>query len=374
MADALLVTSSFLPGRGGIEQYLAELCAQVAPRLAVLAPGERDGSPLPQDLGYPAQPGPGSMLWPGRKVRNAIVRSAAEFSVDRIVFGTPWPLALVGPALRAEGLRYSVIVHASELLVPAAVPVVAAKLSRALEAAELLLPVSDFTAGKIKDVLTRHGKRVPPLELLRARVDIDRFTPGVDVGPMRSRLGIEPDERVVLVFGRLVKRKGVHRLIQVLDEISARTGKIVLVIGGTGPEEKRLRSLAERCKTRVIFAGRVPDTDAPALYALADVFVLPVVDRYRGLETEGLGIVLLEASACGVPSLTGRSGGTVEAVVDGKTGFHIDARNRKELIEKTAFLLSDRATAGRMGAAARAFVEENWSNRILPEPLLQWLG
>lgn len=373
MADALLVTSSFLPGRGGIERYLAELCSQVAPRLAVLAPGTRDGQPLPEDLGYPALPGPGTMLWPGRQVRDAIVRAAGELSVNRIVFGTPWPLALVGPSLRDEGLEYSVIVHGSELLVPAAIPLVASKLARALSTADLLLPVSDFTARRIEDVLSRHGERLPPIGRLSPRIDIDRFTPSVDVEPLRSRWKIGPDTRVIVHFGRLVKRKGVHRLLRVLDTVSARAGKVVLVIGGTGPEEKRLRTMAARCKTRVIFAGRVSDAEAPALYALGDVFVLPVVDRYRGLETEGLGIVLLEASACGVPSVTGCSGGTVEAIVDGKTGFHIDARDPLALTEKTAFLLSDLATAGRMGAAARTFVEENWSNRILPEPLLQWL-
>ncbi|HYI44247.1 MAG TPA: glycosyltransferase family 4 protein [Actinomycetota bacterium] len=374
MADALLVTSSFLPGRGGIERYLAELCSQVAPRLAVLAPATRDGRPIPQDLGYPALPGPGTMLWPGRRVRDAIVLAALEQSVDRVVFGTPWPLALVGPSLREKGLRYSVIVHGAELLVPAAIPVVAGKLAAALSSAELLMPVSDFTARRIDDVLSRHGQRVPRVEKLRARIDIDRFTPSVDVGPLRSRWDIGPDVRVIVHFGRLVKRKGVHRLLGVLDKIGDRTGEIVLVIGGTGPEEKRLRAMAAQCRTRVIFAGSVPDSEAPALYALGDVFVLPVVDRYRGLETEGLGIVLLEASAAGVPSVTGRSGGTVEAVIDGVTGFHIDARDEAALIEKTSLLLREPSTAKEMGAAARLFVEENWSHHILPEPLLKWLG
>jgi phosphatidylinositol alpha-1,6-mannosyltransferase len=163
-------------------------------------------------------------------------------------------------------------------------------------------------------------------------------------------------------------------LLEVLDDISSRVGRVALVIGGTGPEEARLKRKAAQVKTRVVFAGRIADKDAPAFYALGDAFVLPVVDRYRGLETEGLGIVLLEASACGVPSVTGRSGGTVEAIIDGKTGFQIDASDKKELTEKTAFLLSDVTTAGRMGAAARAFVEEKWSNRIPPEPLLRWLG
>jgi phosphatidylinositol alpha-1,6-mannosyltransferase len=307
-------------------------------------------------------------------VRDAIVAAAADLSVDRVVFGTPWPLALLGPSLEKRGLRYSVIVHGAELLVPAAIPGVGGKLARALSLAELLLPVSNFTARRLTDVLTAKGEHVPPIERLGARIDIDRFTPSVDVQALRTRLQIGSHERVIVHLGRLVKRKGVHRLLAALDTISARVDDVVAVIGGTGPEVKNLRKMAARCSTRVIFTGRVADADAPALYALGDVFVLPVVDRYRGLETEGLGIVLLEASSCGVPSVTGRSGGTVEAVVDGKTGFHIDARDRHALVDKTAFLLADKATAGRMGAAARTFVEENWSNRVLPEPLMRWLA
>src|SRR5687768_7791463 len=52
VSKALLVTTSFLPGRGGIESYLAELCNELAPQLAVLAPATRDGKPIP-DLPYP---------------------------------------------------------------------------------------------------------------------------------------------------------------------------------------------------------------------------------------------------------------------------------------------------------------------------------
>jgi phosphatidyl-myo-inositol dimannoside synthase len=375
VADALLVTSSFLPGHGGIERYLAELCGVVAPRLAVLAPGQRDGLGLPPDLGYDAIAGPGSMLRPGRKVRDAIVRNAADLGTDRVVFGTPWPLVLLGPQLRKRGLRYSVIVHAAEMLVPAAIPGVSARLTRALSEADLLLPVSDFTADKIEELLTRKKRALPPIERLGARVDIDRFTPSVDVHDLRRRLELNDAEKVIVYFGRLVKRKGVHRLVDALDEIAGRSpSPVVFLIGGTGPEEARLKRMASRCKSRVVFAGRVDDADAPAFYALGDAFVLPVVDRYSGLETEGLGIVLLEASSCGVPSVTGRSGGTVEAVIDGRTGFHIDARDRTALVEKTSFLLTDAGAAGRMGAAARSFVEQKWSNRIPPEPLLRWLG
>src|SRR5699024_7137952 len=125
--------------------YLAELCSVVAPRLAVMATATRDGKPIPLGLPYPTFAGPGSMLVPGRRVLEATIESAQACGTDRVLFGTPWPLSLIGPKLRSMGLRYSVIVHASEMLVPSAIPLVAARLATALSEAEVLFAVSDFT-------------------------------------------------------------------------------------------------------------------------------------------------------------------------------------------------------------------------------------
>ena len=78
---------------------------------------------------------------------------------------------------------------------------------------------------------------------------------------------------------------------------------------------------------RVQFLGRVPDADLPALYASADVFAMCCRERWGGLEAEGFGIVFLEAAACGVPAVAGRSGGSHEAVVDGETGFVVEPKD-----------------------------------------------
>ena len=405
-----MVSSSFLPGRGGIESYLAELCELLGDRIAVLAPPKRDGAKLPRDLPYPTHPGPNSMLWPGREVLTAIIDTARAHRTDKVVFGTPWPLVLLGPQLRDAGLRYAVIVHGAELMVPSAAPVVRRRLANALGAAELLLPVSDYTAHATERFLRRQlirdtkaaialGRRLPMrhttypreqagpepadprvtadlprVERLRARVDLARFRPDVDTGTVRRRIGIPAGAKVVLCFGRLVPRKGVDRLIEVMPEIARRVPGALLVVGGTGPEEKKLRRVARQHSAPVLFAGRVPDQDAPALYATADVFALPVVDRWFGLEIEGLGVVLLEASACATPCVTGRSGGTPEAVIDRKTGFVVDATDPAWLANAVVELLVDDGLHRSMGKAAREHVEREFSADIPPRPLLDWMS
>jgi phosphatidylinositol alpha-1,6-mannosyltransferase len=375
MPDAVMVTSSFLPGRGGIESYLGELCSQVAPRIAVLGPRERDGIPIPGDLAYPTHGyEDGSMLLPSRKVVQAISSLTARYHTTKVIFGTPWPLGLRGPDLTLRGLRYVAIVHGAELLVPAAIPGVKRRLARALAGADLLLPVSAYTGDAVRKLIRDHDLPVPPIERLRARVNLDRFHPDVDSAALRTRLGLSPEDRVVLCFGRLVKRKGVDRLITALPAINKRVPEAVVVVAGTGPELGRLEELARTSPGRVIVAGRVEDDDAPAYYALADVFALPVADRYFGLEIEGLGVVLLEAAACGTPCVTGRSGGTPEAVINESTGFVVDARDPDQLSDRIAWLLENPDRASKMGAAGREHVRREFSALELPASFLSWLS
>ena len=372
MPDALLVTSSFLPGRGGIESYLAELCSELSPRLAVLAPAERDGKPIP-DLPYPTFAYERQMVLPGDHLVRRIDETAQELGVDRILFGTPWPLSLIAPRVAALGYPYGFIVYGAELLVPTAVPGLRGFMLETLSRSDFILSCSRYTIDRLGRMLTARGLRRPPGGRLPARVDLGRFRPDVDTAPIRARLGLNEEDGIVLSFGRLVERKGVHRIIDAMAAIKEQVPTAVLVVAGGGPEEQNLRRHASAIGARVIFAGRVPEEDAPALYAAADVFTLPVVDRYWGLEVEGLGVVMLEAAACGTPSVIGRSGGSPETVVDGETGFVIDARQRGTLAEKVAYLLARPEEAAEMGRTARAFVEREFVAVPLPGELLEWL-
>jgi phosphatidylinositol alpha-1,6-mannosyltransferase len=104
------------------------------------------------------------------------------------------------------------------------------------------------------------------------------------------------------------------------------------------------------------------------------VFALPVADRYFGLEMEGLGVVLLEAAASGAPCVTGRSGGTPEAVLDGSTGFVVDAKDPDQLSDRIAWLLEHPERAIEMGLAGREHVRKEFSALELPASFLAWLS
>jgi phosphatidylinositol alpha-1,6-mannosyltransferase len=111
------------------------------------------------------------------------------------------------------------------------------------------------------------------------------------------------------------------------------------------------------------FLDNIPDTQLPAIYHLADLFVLPSIQ-------EGQGIVLLEAQACGKPVVAFDVGGVNEAMQTGKTGFLAKRGNTEELADMIVKLLADRALVERMGLAGRAFVEENFTWELCAQRML----
>jgi phosphatidylinositol alpha-1,6-mannosyltransferase len=88
---------------------------------------------------------------------------------------------------------------------------------------------------------------------------------------------------------------------------------------------------------------------------------MPCRTRRGGLDVEGLGMVYLEAAACGRPVVAGTSGGAPEAVQDGVTGRVVDPRSPAAVADAVAGLLDDPARARAMGRAGRAWVERRWS-------------
>ena len=131
---------------------------------------------------------------------------------------------------------------------------------------------------------------------------------------------------------------------------------------GDGPERDALeRAAANEPSGAVVLAGEAAPEDLPAFYAAADVFAMPCRSRFAGLEVEGLGIVFLEAAACGKPVVAGRSGGADEAIVDEQTGLLVEGAEPKAVALAIARLLQDTGLAQRMGAAGRAHVEAEFT-------------
>jgi phosphatidylinositol alpha-1,6-mannosyltransferase len=214
------------------------------------------------------------------------------------------------------------------------------------------------------------GRAVPHL-VIPPGVDPQRFRP-IDAAAraaVRVKYRIDPGRPLVLGLSRLVPRKGFDVLIRALAQLD---DSVQLAIAGTGRDERRLMDLAvsHQVHPRVRFLGRLPQADIAPLYASADVFSMLCRDRWGGLEAEGFGIVFVEAAACGVPSVAGRSGGSHEAVVDGETGFVVPPRDVGAVSDALARLLGDDALRSRLGSAARERAVTGLSYDVLAARLL----
>jgi glycosyltransferase involved in cell wall biosynthesis len=158
-------------------------------------------------------------------------------------------------------------------------------------------------------LIERYGVSPWRTTVLRPGVDVDRFSPG-DQATARERLGLEADSFVVCCVRRLVPRMGIDVLIEAWTAALARDPKARLLIAGDGEQRGQLeRQIASMALDQsVTLLGRVPDDALVQLYQAADVNVVPT------LEFEGFGLVVLEAAACGTPSVVTNAGGLPEAV------------------------------------------------------------
>ena len=194
-------------------------------------------------------------------------------------------------------------------------------------------------------------------------VDPAVFRPGQDGAALRRRLRIGDDQPVVLAASRLVARKGHDVLLDAWPWVREAHPSAVLVIVGDGPARRRLERRARHPSIRgsVRFVTDVAWQEMPRVYAAGNVFALPCRSRLGGLEPEALGIVFLEAAACGLPVVVGASGGAPETVVHGETGYVVDPRSPGEVATRICALLADPAAAAEMGSRGRDWVRRAYS-------------
>jgi phosphatidylinositol alpha-1,6-mannosyltransferase len=132
---------------------------------------------------------------------------------------------------------------------------------------------------------------------------------------------------------------------------------------GAGPDDARLRDLGRSLGVadRVRFLGRLTKAELADEYRNCTVFVLPARRTADG-QLEGYGLVYFEAAAWGRPVIAGRSGGEIDAVVDGQTGLLVDGASVDEIAHAVECLLGDPSRLAALGAAGRQRVERthNW--------------
>ncbi len=132
-------------------------------------------------------------------------------------------------------------------------------------------------------------------------MDLSRFNPRPKRADLLARYGLE-GRRILLTVGRLYERKGMDKVIESLPQVLAQLDRVAYLVVGDGPYRPTLEAMAGQFGVRdnVVFAGAVADTELVDHYALADAFIMANREMPDG-DTEGFGLVFLEANACVFP-------------------------------------------------------------------------
>ena len=234
--------------------------------------------------------------------------------------------------------------------------------------ADAVLANSDFTRDTLVDLLGVDPGRIA---IVYPTVDEERFRPGLAGADLRTAIAVAPGQRLILSVGRLQRRKGFDSVIRALPLLQQRGIDAHHALIGIGEDREYLERLAGELGVadRVHLLGHVSYEDLPRWYAACDLFAMP--NRDIDGDTEGFGLVFLEAASAGKPVLAGTAGGTGSAVVDGVTGLRVDGEQADAITQALARLLSDRDEAERMGHSGRARVLDNYTHQRRVDQLRQ---
>jgi len=363
VATTLFITNDVGPRAGGIETFVHGLIERL-PKGSVIVytsaqpnTAEFDAKWL-QDFGVEVIRDRSKILLPTPRVISACQKLISNRKLTKVAFGAAAPLGVMAWAMRRAGAQTIVaLTHGHEVWWSKVPPFNLAirYMSKNLDAIAYL---GNYTKGEISKALRKSD--VSKLVQIAPGIDVEHFVP-TDSSNLRAELGLT-DKSVIISVGRLVHRKGQDKLIASLPAIKAAIPNVHLVLVGVGPHQDYLEKLAAKLQVAdcVTFIGRINYAELPKYICVGDIFAMPSRSRFFGLEVEGLGIVYLEASACGLPVVGGSSGGAPDAVLGGETGVVVDGTNTLEIAEACIELLNNPELCALMGANGRAWIIENW--------------
>ena len=363
VATTLFITNDFGPRAGGIETFVHGLIERL-PKGSVIVYTSAQANAQTFDAEWLLKYGVevirdrSKILLPTPRVIKACQKLISNRKLSKVAFGAAAPLAMMARAMRSAGAQKVVALTHGHEVWWAKVPPFSFAIRYMGKNIDVITYLGDYTRGEISKALSEAD--ASKLVQIAPGIDVDHFIP-TDSSKLRAELGLT-DKSVIISVGRLVHRKGQDKLISALPEIKTSVPNVHLVLVGVGPHQDYLEKLALKLNVSdcVTFIGRINYAELPKYICLGDIFAMPSRSRFFGLEVEGLGIVYLEASACGLPVVGGKSGGAPDAVLVGETGMVVDGTNSSEIADACIELLINPELCALMGANGRAWIIENW--------------
>ena len=363
VATTLFITNDFGPRAGGIETFVHGLIERL-PKGSVIVYTSAQTNAQAFDAEWLLNHGVevirdrSKILLPTPRVIKACRKLISDRKLSKVAFGAAAPLGIMARAMRSAGAKKIVALTHGHEVWWAKVPPFSFAIRFMSKNIDAITYLGDYTKGEISKALSEADAE--KLVQIAPGIDVEHFVP-TDSSDLRAELGLS-DRSVIISVGRLVHRKGQDKLIAALPAIKIAVPNVHLVLVGVGPHQDYLQKLAFKLNVSdcVTFIGRINYAELPKYIGLGDIFAMPSRSRFFGLEVEGLGIVYLEASACGLPVVGGKSGGAPDAVLVGETGVVVDGTKPSEIADACIELLSNPELCALMGANGRAWIIENW--------------
>jgi phosphatidylinositol alpha-1,6-mannosyltransferase len=229
-----------------------------------------------------------------------------------------------------------------------------------LRNAKGLIAGSDFT----KNLVKMFNKNV---KVIQYAVNTTKFKPIQKNKKLILKHKLS-NKITIITMARLEKRKGIDQAISIIPDLIENNPNIQYLIIGDGNEREKLVELVKKLKINknVKFLGRVKDKYLVEYYNLCDIFIMPNRELENG-DTEGFGLVFLEANACGKPVIGGNAGGVPSAIKNGYNGFIVDGNDKRDIYEKTIKLINNRTLRERMGNNGLKWVKNFTYKRLVKE-------
>ena len=359
----LFVTNDFGPRAGGIETFIIGLIQRRPFGQTIVYTSFQENS-AQFDADWLANYGVrvirdrSKILLPTPRVALHLRGIIKKEGITTAAFGAAAPLGLLSASMKRAGVvRTVALTHGHEVWWAKVFPF-NLLLRRIGSTVDVLTYLGEFTRKAISKALSARAQSA--MVKIAPGIDIEHFI-STDASSLRESLGLA-DKKVIVSVGRLVHRKGQDHLIEAMPQILENVPRAHLLLVGEGPYREHLQNLVHQLKleSSVTFIGRIQYQDLPMYICVGDIFAMPSRSRLMGLEVEGLGIVYLEASSCGLPVLAGDSGGAPDAVIQNETGLVVSGTDNKEIASAAVALLTNLEASQKMATVGRQWIVDNW--------------
>ena len=213
--------------------------------------------------------------------------------------------------------------------------------------ADRVITCSSYMCEHVSDI---YGIDERAVTVIPNGIDPSELVPVDDLDTLRSRFA-PPDDKLVLLVGRLVYEKGFQLALEALPGLIERVGNVRFIVAGSGTHEQELKAQADELglMEHGTFLGWIGDDVLHSLYRIADLTVVPSI-------YEPFGLVALEAMASGCPCLVADTGGLREVVPNEDVGLRFVSRDPDSLGQMAERLLTDAVLRERLVAEATEHV------------------